>query len=629
VASLALGCLPPLTPGEAQQSGSLGYDPKTGLLFAAAQDNGELLVVDPRRPAGAQTVARIRTGERPEHLVVRGDDVYVSNRLSRTVTHVRASTREVVRQLAVGAEPASLRLSADGRTLVVANAMSRSVQALDLADGATKWETKVGEEVRAVAVLPDGRIYAAGFKTGTMHVLDAATGAETKAFAVSQPADLGGPLPFDRTAAHAHELVVAPGGRVYVPTQQVTNVELAPVTAGYYALGPAPAIAPGITTVQYVGDEVLVEPPPDLFSSVDPTQYRFPAPVLRPTEPFAGPTAAVVSTDGRWLFVVNQFSRDVRVVSTGRELASVDGTTLGEGAQGVWGRLDVGHGANGVVLTEDNSTLYVHNSFDHSITVIQATNGALTVKRTLSNLAPHTVTSDQQLGRRLFHDANNPDMSNPSAGGVACASCHPGGREDGHTWKFAEGLRNTPSLAGKHLAATRPFHWDGQLADFPAFRHVVTNRMGGTGELPQSDFMRMMAWLDAEPTPDNPARLPEGLTPRQQLGRELFEGKAACAACHAGEVLTDNAFHDVGTRLEMIPVELDGAGVSLTPADRRPATPNTPSLVGIFASGPYLHDGAAKTLRERVVDNPGDRHGVTSGLAPDEVDALVDYLETL
>lgn len=635
-AGLLLGCTPAATPGEAQQSGSLGYDAKTGLLFAAAQDNDELVIVDPTQAKGSQAIARIRTGDRPERVVVRGDDVFVSNRLSRTVTHVRASTREVVRQIAVGAEPVGLRLSPDGSTLVVANATSQSVQAIDTADGSTKWETRVGEEIRAVAILPDGRVYASGFKSGTMHVLDGADGSARRTFGTTQPVDLRESVDFDRTPAMAHELVVAPGGRVYVPNQQVTNVELAPVSTGYYALGPAPAIAPGVTTIEHETDQVLQEPQPDLFSSSDPTLYPFPPPVVRPggNGAFAGPSAAVVDPTGQWLFVVNQFSRDVRVFSTSRSTRSfgADGSSgFGEAAQGIgpW-RLEVGHGANGIVITPDNRTVYVHNSFDHSISTIISTGGQLTNGPLIEDIAPQTLTPDQQKGRNLFHDANNDEMSNQSAGGVACATCHPGGREDGHTWKFAEGLRNTPSLAGKHLAKTRPFHWDGQLADMPEFKHVVTNRMGGSGALSQRDFLRMMEWLDSEPLPDNPNRpLEAGLTEQQQLGKELFENKAACASCHTGDVFTDNGFHDVGTGLQMIPIELDGVGIALTPADRRAAVPNTPSLVGIFASAPYLHDGRAMTLRERVLDNPGDRHGLTSTLATAEVDALVAYLETL
>lgn len=56
---------------------------------------------------------------------------------------------------------------------------------------------------------------------------------------------------------------------------------------------------------------------------------------------------------------------------------------------------------------------------------------------------------------------------------------------------------------------------------------------------------------------------------------------------------------------------------------------NTPSLVGVGRSAPYFHDGSAPSLREVIVNNPGDRMGRTSQLARGDVDALVAYLETL
>lgn len=69
---------------------------------------------------------------------------------------------------------------------------------------------------------------------------------------------------------------------------------------------------------------------------------------------------------------------------------------------------------------------------------------------------------------------------------VACASCHPEGREDGHVWNFAEfGPRRTQSLAGG-VTGTEPFHWDGGLANVgEIMSEVFVNRMGGAPQDPQ------------------------------------------------------------------------------------------------------------------------------------------------
>jgi cytochrome c peroxidase len=56
----------------------------------------------------------------------------------------------------------------------------------------------------------------------------------------------------------------------------------------------------------------------------------------------------------------------------------------------------------------------------------------------------------------------------------------------------------------------------------------------------------------------------------------------------------------------------------------------SPALVELWRTAPYLHDGSAVSLREIVTTcNRNDRHGHTSGLAPQEIDDLVQYLLSL
>ncbi len=130
----------------------------------------------------------------------------------------------------------------------------------------------------------------------------------------------------------------------------------------------------------------------------------------------------------------------------------------------------------------------------------------------------------------------------------------------------------------------------------------------------------MFRWLEWLPGPDNAAR--DTPSAAAERGRAIFEGKAGCAACHPAPLYTDNAFHDVGTNVLVNPYP--GGNPDLFPTGI-----NTPTLLGIFASAPYLHDGSIETLRERVLRNPGDRHGTTSSLTAQEVDDLVAFLERL
>jgi cytochrome c peroxidase len=75
--------------------------------------------------------------------------------------------------------------------------------------------------------------------------------------------------------------------------------------------------------------------------------------------------------------------------------------------------------------------------------------------------------------------------------------------------------------------------------------------------------------------------------------------------------------HDVGT----------GSG---DPTEALGPAFDTPSLIGVYRSAPYLHDGRAESLRDVLTThNPDDRHGRTSHLTPAQLDDLVEFLKSL
>lgn len=57
---------------------------------------------------------------------------------------------------------------------------------------------------------------------------------------------------------------------------------------------------------------------------------------------------------------------------------------------------------------------------------------------------------------------------------------------------------------------------------------------------------------------------------------------------------------------------------------------DTPSLIELWRTAPYLHDGSAATLRDVItVHNSENQHGQTSHFAPSDTDALCAYLLSL
>jgi cytochrome c peroxidase len=117
---------------------------------------------------------------------------------------------------------------------------------------------------------------------------------------------------------------------------------------------------------------------------------------------------------------------------------------------------------------------------------------------------------------------------------------------------------------------------------------------------------------------------PGKLTAAAERGKQLFfSAEVGCAKCHSGPYYTDSRLqkpfnlHDVGTGRD-------------DPSERMGTKYDTPTLLGIYRMGPYLHDGKAKTLRDVLTTcNAEDKHGRTSHLKDAQIDDLVAFLKSL
>jgi cytochrome c peroxidase len=115
----------------------------------------------------------------------------------------------------------------------------------------------------------------------------------------------------------------------------------------------------------------------------------------------------------------------------------------------------------------------------------------------------------------------------------------------------------------------------------------------------------------------------QGLSAAAQRGKVIFfSNETKCAVCHRGPLLTDSAvksmpMHDVGTGE-------DDASEKIGPKY------DTPTLLGVYRTAPYLHHGQAATLADVLTTkNRGDRHGTTSHLSAAQIDDLVEFLKSL
>jgi hypothetical protein len=334
----------------------------------------------------------------------------------------------------------------------------------------------------------------------------------------------------------------------------------------------------------------------------------------------SNPWEAAISADGRQFYVVfagtdDLFACDV-VDDDYREIAYRKHVRLGKNPRAVR-------------VAPDGLTVYVYNALDFSITPYNT--------KSLEAGDPIVVTTnplDEKIlrGKILFYSAQQPMVGKRW---ISCSSCHPDGEPDGRTWHNPEGLRNTQWLAG--MAWTHPIHWSADRDEVQDFEHTIRGPlMQGRGLISgrvqpelgppnrglSADLDALAAYANSHAWPLSP-HAKNGLSAAAQRGKALFySSETRCATCHRGPLYTDSTFqhprsHDVGTGQDD-PSEKLGPGY------------DTPSLLGVYRTAPYLHHGKAESLRDVLTTcNPGDRHGKTSHLSADQLADLVEFLKGL
>ncbi|MCI0670159.1 MAG: c-type cytochrome [Myxococcaceae bacterium] len=637
------------SPTYTTSSGSLALSSDDTLLYAADTDNGTVAVVS---TLDRQKIADVRVGLLPERLVVGPDDtIYVANRGDRSVSVIRRGQWTEAARISVGVEPSGLGVSPDGSTLFVVNATALddtshgTLQAVDTQTLQTRWELALGEEPRGLALLPDGKAAVTLARKGEVVLVDlqarqlvARNGKSL--FELANLSALSGATGMDSPATastfrprNMTDVVASPDGtRLFATSQFSSDTVLGSDSSGSagggaaYGGGPCNAggvTSPGVVTVDGTSGQALVDDVGSCFNGVE-SEKDYPATLITtPVDsmPVQGPTAAVVDPTGTWLFVVNRDSNNVAVIPTSRgarptgdQFSFVRQTT--GSAHSV---ASVGAGPNGIALTRDGRTAWVYSQFDHTLHSLTGVDGAVRQVGEPLKLAEDVLSPDAVAGRKLFHSAVDSRMNGPSVA-VSCASCHPDAREDGHVWMFPDGPRQTPALAGRNMTQTAPFHWNGEfntLGDF--LQHTVSLRMGGSG-VTAAMTAQLAAFIDVAPAADNPFRTAT-LDAQQLRGKQVFE-QAQCGTCHEGNSFTNNTFADVGTFVRTGPV--------LDDLVKLQGGLNTPSLLSLSRTAPYLHDGSAVDLKARILQGQEyDLHGVTSNLSDADVDALVSFLKTL
>jgi hypothetical protein len=257
------------------------------------------------------------------------------------------------------------------------------------------------------------------------------------------------------------------------------------------------------------------------------------------------------------------------------------------------------------------NTLYAANYFSDTLSAVDL--AAREPAPISIPLGPQTPMTAVRKGEFYFHDA-----SICFQGWQSCASCHPGdGRVDALNWDLLnDGLgnpKNNKSLLLSHRtppAMSTGVRETAETAVRAGIEKILMTVQPGEVAAAIDEYLK-----DLKPVP-SPYLVNGRFSPAAQRGQRIFNDRqVGCARCHAPGLFTDLKSYDVGT-----------AGSCDKPNEEF----DTPTLIEVWRTAPYLHDGSATTLRGVLTDaNRGDRHGKTSHLTPEQLEELAAYVLSL
>ena len=244
-----------------------------------------------------------------------------------------------------------------------------------------------------------------------------------------------------------------------------------------------------------------------------------------------------------------------------------------------------------------------------------------------------------ELGRRLYYD---PQLSVDNT--VSCATCHhpdhgfADGKQVSNGVQGKTGTRNSPTVLNSAYFEVQ--FWDGRA---PNLEKQAEGPVQNPVEMAHT-LQGVVAKLSADPTyveqfakafgdgPINYGKVEKAIASFERTvvsGNSAFDrwkfgadqkavndsvkrgflvfssaNKGNCTACHLvgtdSALFTDNKFHNIGIGADIEGIK-DLGRYTVTKKDEDRGAFKTPSLRNVALTGPYMHDGSLKTLKD-VID---------------------------
>ncbi len=622
----------PLTSGSPVASTGVVEYGSRGEVWNVNPDNDSVTVIDPAMEA---IVAEIGVARDPRGLAIAPDGrVWVTNKGSDVVSIIDPASRSVVQMvlLDVGGQPHGIVMGSTEAYLVLEG--SGVVVAVDALTGVELRRTVVGGRPRHISMDADAaNLFVSRFVTpplpgestdapivddganlygGEIVVLDPATLIQTNTVVLQHSDRLVSEHTGPGVPNYLGPAVVSPdGSAAWVPSKQ-DNILAGALRGGQ-----------GMTfdqTVRAISSKIALPGQVEVF------------PMRTDHDNASVASHAAFGPLGIHVFSALEGNREVAVIDAHSGVEVM--------------RFDVGRAPQSVAVSADGRRLYVHNFMDRSLGIYDVSSlvssGAITVSEiaTIGTVSSESLAPDVFVGKQLFYDARDDRLA--ALDYMSCASCHNAGSDDGRVWDFTgvgEGLRNTISLNGRAGMAHGFLHWSANFDEIQDFEGQIRFVAGGLGLMDDADFNSgtryeplgdpkagFSADLDAlaayvtslDEAPVSPFRgADRELSPDALAGVALYDS-AGCSGCHVPLSLTDSSdglgLHDVGTITANSGQRLFGTLPGL----------DTPTLVGVWKTAPYLHDGSQPTLRGAIAAHSGV---VLSDTELDQLAALMQELD--
>lgn len=579
--------------------------PDGARLYVLCQQSGEVRVLD---AATGRSLRTIPVGRQPRgfSLSLDGSRLFVANSWDDTVTVIDTNSGHAAATWSAGFEPSSVVADRTGRLLYIADRIGNNVTVLDAATGARRTTLAAGRGASYLAMAPDdSRLYAT-------HVYPNPTPHRTpprSEITVIDPAQakVVDRIPLPDIVGVFH-VALSRDGRLAVAAQLHPKnlVPLAHVEHGWGF----------VDTLSVFGADVGPDPARPVEVPLDELDRYF-----------AMPFGVAIAPDKSRIYVTHASSDCVTVIDTHRMLAYIHAhpgsfaEDLSASSHYVIARIPVGKNPRGLALSRDGSQLFVANRLDDTISVVSTQ--ALRVARTIRLASPTTITAMRR-GEQTFYTAKYAFQ-----GQFSCSNCHIDSTFDGLQWDLEPdgfGRDIVDNRLIEDLRGTEPFKWNGGNPTLGMECGPRTEKYFWRSQtFDDATLSDLVLYIRNLPSRPNRWRAADGtLTPAQERGRVIFNRtidklgqpipeQNRCAYCHSGPKGTSQKSFDVGTGKSV-----DNSSLF-----------DTPQLMNVALTAPYLHDGSARSLEEIwTVYNPHDRHGRTNDLTKDELNDLVEYLRT-